>query len=390
VPGGTAPASPEQEPPARELPFRNFAAEMAIGRLFLHEVVITNLQMVSKLDTSKVTLDPCKLSINGAPVNTTLNLDTSVAGYKYAWVLNANAVPLAPLVNSFQPDRKGILSGTMTAQANISGAGVTGASLQKSLAGQVDFGSTNLNLSVDNIQGKSASTRVLKFLLDTIAMIPELAQNPSGGASSLISSLVPGHGAASNGGLSGDMKKSPINSIILHGTAGSGRIDLQQTLVQSPAFETQITGSITLASVLTNSAINLPVSIWLEQGVAQRIKMTGTPEGGYTKLPDFLTMIGTLGDPKRKINYVALGGTILQGFGGKTGQAGSALQNLGGLLGGNKSAPANQTTNQPGNPSQNIIRGLGGILGSGSNTNKAATNQSPVGNILNQFLGPKK
>lgn len=390
TPSSSTPAGPEQEPAAKQLPFSNFTVEMDIGQLFLHEVAITNLQIVSKLDSTKVTLDPCKLSINGAPVNTTLNLDTSVPGYKYAWVLNANAVPLAPLVNSFQPDRKGILSGTMTAQANINGAGVTGASLQKTLTGKFDIGSTNLNLSVDNIQGKSASTRMLKFLLDTIAMIPELAQNPAGGASSLISSLVPGHGAASNGGLSGDMKKSPINSIVLHGTAGSGRVDLQQAMVQSPAFETQVTGTVTLAPVLTNSAINFPVSIWLEQGVAQRIKMTGTAEGGYIKLPDFLTMIGTVGNPQRKINYVALGGTLLQGFGGKTGQTGSAIQNLGNLLGGNKNAPANQTPNQPKNGSGNIIQGLGGILGGGSSTNKPGTNQSPAGNIFNQLLGPKK
>jgi hypothetical protein len=312
-------------------------------------------------------------------VSSTLNLDTSVPGYKYAFVLNANAVPLAPIVNSFQPERKGMLSGTMTAQANINGAGVTGASLQKTLAGQFDIGSTNLNLSVDSIQGKSASTRLLKFLLDTIAMVPELAQNPAGGASSLISGLVPGRGAASTGGLSGDMKKSPINSIVLRGKAGAGQIDLQQALVQSPAFQTQVTGSINLAPVLTNSTINLPVSIWLEQGVAQRLKMNGTAEGGYIKLPDFLTMVGTVGDPKRHINYAALGGTLLQGFGGKTGQVGNALQGLGGLLGGNKNAPqGGQKPNQPGTQS------------SGSNTNKPATNQSPVGNILNQLLGPKK
>jgi hypothetical protein len=214
-------------------------------------------------------------------------------------------------------------------------------------------------------------------------MIPELAQNPGGGASSLISGLVSGHGAASNGGLSGDMKKSPINSIVLHGKAGSGQVDLQQALVQSPAFETQVTGSIKLAPVLTNSTINLPVSIWLEQGVAQRLKMNGTTDGGYTKLPDFLTMVGTVGNPQRHINSAALlstvAGSVLQGLGGKNSQIGSALQGLGGVLGGNKNAPqGGQPPNQPGAKS------------SGSTTNKPATNQSPVGNILNQLLSPKK
>jgi len=134
-----------------------------------------------------------------------------------------------------------------------------------------------------------------------------------------------------------------------------------------------------LAPVLTNSTINLPVSIWLEQGVAQRLKLNGAAEGGYTKLPDFLTMVGTIGNPQRSYNRAAListvAGSVLQGLGGKNSQIGSALQGLGGVLGGNKSAPP---PNQPGTQS------------SGSNTNKPATNQSPVGNILNQLLGPKK
>ena len=55
-----------------------------------------------------------------------------------------------PLANSFQPERKGQLAGAFSAQAKISGAGTTGASLQKSLAGQSDVGSTSLNLSVVN------------------------------------------------------------------------------------------------------------------------------------------------------------------------------------------------------------------------------------------------
>lgn len=391
-PGAPAPttAGPEQEPPAKTLPVRNFTAEANIGRLYLHEVEITNLQLVSKIESTKVSLNPCKLSLNGAPVNTTVDLDTSVPGYKYAFVFNANAIPLAPLVNSFEPDRKGILSGTMTAQANINGAGTTGASLQKTLTGQFDVASTNLNLSVDSIQGKSASTRVLKFLIDTIAMIPELARNPAGGASSLLSGLVGGgRTAGATGGLSGDLKKSPINSIILRGGAGSGQVQLQQALVQSPAFQAQATGTITLAPVLTNSTIQIPVAVWLERGVAQRINLAGNtpPDAPYAKLPDFLTMTGTVGDPKRKINYAALGGALLQGIGGKPGQAGSALQGLSGLLGGKGAT----SPNPPGTNQQkgNLLQGLGGLLGSGQ-TNAPATNQSPVNNLFNRFLNPPK
>src|SRR5207302_137232 len=134
----SAPASTgsEQEPEGNPLPFRNFTAEASIARLYIHEVDIANFQTTTKLDGGHVTLNPFKLSLNGAPVNTTADLDLGVKGYKYNVAFDALKVPLAPLVNSFQPERRGQLGGTFTAQAKIDGAGITGASLQKNLSGQ--------------------------------------------------------------------------------------------------------------------------------------------------------------------------------------------------------------------------------------------------------------
>jgi hypothetical protein len=164
-------------------------------------------------------------------------------------------------------------------------------------------------------------------------------------------------GSTGTGGLAGDLKKSPINSIIVRGNAGSGKVELQQALIQSPAFQATATGNIALADVLTNSTVQIPVSIWLERSIAQRINLAGTagPNDVYAKLPDFLTITGTLGDNKPKINYAALGGAILQGTGGKTGQAGNVLQGLGGLLGGKTSTNAPATNQSPVN---NLFKGL--------------------------------
>ncbi len=390
-PASSAPASaaPEQEPPAKQLPLKNFTADASIQRLYLHEVEITNFQTTVKIDGGHVVMNPFQLGLNGAPVKSGIDVDLGVPGYKYDVSFNAQAVPLAPLVDSFEPDRKGILSGTLTAQAKVNGTGTTGASLQKNLTAQFDMSSTNLNLSVDSIQGKSASTRLLKFLIDTISTIPELAKNPSSGASSLLSSILSSKsGAGQNGSLSGDLKRSPINSIILRGNAGSGNMQLQQALIQSPAFQAQATGTVALAPVLTNSTIQVPVSIWLDRNVAQRINMAGnTPTNSqYAKLPDFLTMTGTIGEPKRSINYAALGGTLLQGIGGTAGQTGSALQNLLGHGSSGNSASAN--TNQSG--VGGLLHGLTGALGGGtSSTNQPSTNR-PSGGLLQDLLGPKK
>ena len=333
---------------------------------------------------------------NGAPVNTTLDLDMGVPGFKYDWSLSAQAIPLAPLVNSFQPDRKGILSGTLSAQAKLAGTGTTGASLQKNLTGQFDMTTTNLNLSVDNIQGKTASTRLLKTLVTAIGVIPDLAKNPASSAMSLLQGVtgLGGSSTSSSGGGATDLKKSPINSITLHGIAGSGRVDLQKAVVQSPAFEAQASGTITLAEVLTNSPLQLPVSVSLERSVAQRINLAGnTPTNAtYAKLPDFLTMKGTLGNSKADINKVALVSTVLQGVGGKAGQAGGALQSLSSLFSGGTNATSNASTNPSGGKAGGLLQGVSGLLGNSPSaaTNAPTTNQSPVNSLINGLFGPKK
>ncbi len=174
--------------------------------------------------------------------------------------------------------------------------------------------------------------------------------------------------------MTADLKKSPINAIVLHGTIGpgpdgSGQVKLQEATIQSPAFEAVASGTVQLDNVLTNSTLQIPVSVLLERSVAQRINMAGdtATNAAYVKLPDFFAIKGTLGDPKRNVNYLALAGAAAKGLGGKAGQAGSLIQGLGGLLGGNTNNPA-----------------------PGSANNQPATNPSPVGDLLNNLLGHRK
>jgi hypothetical protein len=416
----TAPAASEKEPDAISLPIRNFVADAAIRRLYLHEIEVADFQTTLKIDGGHIVIDPWKLALNSAPVNSTVDVDVGVPGFRYGLTFGAQAVPLAPLVNSFQPERKGILSGTMTALGKVNGAGITGTNLQKNLAGQFDIGSTNLNLSIDNIPNDSVATRVLKVIVSAVTSIPEIVKNPTGSAlslgQSLLSSRTPSTSSTlGSGGSTNEISKSPINSIILRGTMGSGRVDLQQAKVQSPAFETQMTGTVGLAPVLTNSPLQMPVAVYLERSVAQKLHLAGnTPtNAAYARMPDFLVLAGTVGNPKTQIDYLALATTAMQGVGGAVGQAGSILQGLrggtntssntnlpGGLggvlqgvLGGGVTGTTNaNNTNKPAGGLGNLVEG---ILGSGArttnsvSTNRPSTNQPPAGGLLDRFLNPK-
>jgi len=380
TPSTPAPASastaPEKEPEPMKLPLRNFTVDVNIGQLYLREVAITNLQTGVKIDGGHVVVNPCQLALNGAPVKLNADLDLGVPGYKYDTSVNLESVPLAPLVNSFQPERKGQIGGTLSVQASVKGQGTTGTSLQKNLTGKFDVLTTNMNLQVLDVKSK-----MLRSVIDVVAGIPELIHDPAGGIGAVLSGLTGGGGG---GGLAEELKRSPIDSVTVHGTVGSGLVDLKQALVQSAKFEAEARGTIKLAPVLTNSAIDIPVTISLSRPIAQKLNLLAadTPANVmYGKLPDFFAMKGTIGAPKEDIKKTVLAGIALKSVSSVpgSGSVGGLLNNVGGLFGGGAkasktNAPVAMDTNAPPSPT----------------TNPPAKKQDPVNNLLNNLFGPKK
>ena len=158
---------------------------------------------------------------------------------------------------------------------------------------------------------------------------------------------------------------------------GSGRVDLEQAVVQSAAFRAEAVGTITLAAVLTNSTIQIPVSISLSRPIAEKLNLvpTNTPtNAAYAKLPNFFTERGTIGEPQADINKGALAGLVLQSMTSGVPAAGSkvsgVLQGLGGLFGGGTPSTANPPPDAA--------------------TNQPASKQELIGNLLNNILKPRK
>ncbi len=307
-PSGPASTTANQEPPAINLPLKNFSVVADIGRIYLREIEITGWQTVVNVDGGRVMVKPFKFALNGAPVNAAVDLNLGVPGYKYDLDFGADRVPFAPLVNTFAPARKGQLGGTFTAQAKFNGAGVTGASLQKNLTGQFDIAATNLNLSVTDVH-----SAILKTLINVIATIPQLLSSPESAIASLL-----GQATGQRGGLMDTLRQSPIQVINAQGKAGGGQIDLQQATVQSTAFKADARGGIALAQVLTNSTINIPVAVFVSQPIGKQLNLASANTAAnatYVPLPQFLTMTGTIGNPKADINKVALAGLTLKSLG---------------------------------------------------------------------------
>lgn len=305
------------EPEPVNLPLQ-FTAEANLGQVYLHEITIANWQTTAKVDGGKITLDPCRLTLNGAPVNASLDLNLGVKGYIYALALVMDKVPLEPVANTFSPASRGQYQGLILANAKIKGAGVTGASLQKNLGGQVSVTFTNAS-----IQLIGPKTKRLIVPIATLLQVNEITQ-------------------------------SPLNWLDAQTELGGGNIKLNRFTIQSEAFEARMQGVIPIAKVLTNSPLNLPVEFALRRSLAEKSSLLppNTPTNAtYALLPNFVTVKGTLGEPKSDLNRLALGGLLLKsgvGIAEKLGvkvdpSTGNLLQGVGNLLTGQKPA----TTNQP-------------------------------------------
>jgi hypothetical protein len=319
TPAGPAQAA-NQEPPAQTLPLRNFPVELNIGQFYLREIAISNWVTAIKIDGGQVSINPLQLSLNGAPINGDVNVNLGVPGYQYAVNLSGQKIPLEPVANSFVPDKRGMYKGDLLLNTKIQGAGTKGASLQKTLAGQLGFTLTNANVQI-------VSPKLRQFLQPVAVLLgtPELLD-------------------------------SPLNWVDFQSQMGSGRIDVKGLQLVSPMFRMDSAGVMPISEVLTNSPFqNWPVNLYLSRELAERARLApaGTTQP-YVKLPNFLFVAGTLGNPKAQIDKTALAGSLLEKYGNKipglNQTTGGLLQGLGGVLSGKSGAPsqpAGSDTNQP-------------------------------------------
>ena len=139
---GSPPPTPAStanvEPEPMTLPLQ-LTAEVNLGRVYLHDITMQNVQVTAKVDGGKITLNPCQLQLNGAPVTANVDLDLGVKGYTYALTFQMDKVPLEPIADTFSPAARGQYRGLIIANAQIKGTGITGVSLRKSLRRPGEF-----------------------------------------------------------------------------------------------------------------------------------------------------------------------------------------------------------------------------------------------------------
>ena len=329
-----------QEPAPVTLPLKQLAIELDIAKVLLREIEIADWKTRISLKDSVVAIDPLSLKVNGAPITAKVNTHLGVPGYRYETQLNVDRLPLEPFINSFMPDRKGQIHGTLLAKADIRGAGVTGASLSSNLNGGLSFTATNLNLKLGD-----ARTPLIRAVINVVTALPRLIQNPGAQVGSWLGQLT-GGAPAKTGSWVDELEAEPLDVIDLAADVGKGAVSLNRARVQSSALRIDARGGLRFAPVLTNSPINIPVTIALSRKLAEKAVLldASTPaDAAYAPLPEFLTVKGTLGNPSPSIDKIALAA-----MGAKT--LGRAAAGLGGNLGGKVAGAAGVLGNLLGAP----------------------------------------
>jgi uncharacterized protein involved in outer membrane biogenesis len=367
-----APGSdPNVEPEPIQLPVRDLTVDVDLARVYLREIDVAGFKGKVTAKNDLVSLENLVLTLNGAPVTARARANLAVPGYEYDVGFLADRVPMSPVVNSFVPVMNGMANGTFQAAAQIKGAGITGSSLSRNLGGSFGFGGTNVQITIPE-----RSIPLPRLLVKLLPIFPDEI-NPR-----FILALI-GRTA---------VLSEPVRVLELNANIANGTVAVSNSRVGNSAFLSEVAGSIRLNDILTNSPVDLPVTLAFASGnqlpPQRKIgRVAGTM--GNTKFEkDLIGLAGVLGSLEVPGigNLGTLGADAISNLGSKlgsgAGQVGNAVGNVvGNLLG---TAGTTPSTNAPANPIGGILRGL-----TGTSTNTPSTNApaNPIGGILRGLTG---
>jgi len=147
--------------------------------------------------------------------------------------------------------------------------------------------------------------------------------------------------------------RTPLDYINADVQLGNGRIETRKFIAHSGALIAESHGAIPIADVLMDSPLSQPVEVSLPRALASKLRFGNVPAvAEYVKLPTFVHLAGTLGDPTAKTDKAVIVGLTASGIAGAVGgKAGGVLQGIGGFLSGQApgatNAPSSTTTNKP-------------------------------------------
>lgn len=337
TPPAASPEAPSTLGNPIPLPIQRLTFESDVARVHFREIAVTNLVTRISTEGSRIQIQPLSLTLNGAPVSAAATVDLGVQGYRYETTGSLDRIPVAPAIHSFVDRSLMEAEGTLSAKWTIAGSGVAFPELRKTLKGSGQFAGTNLNYRVTAARNPLIETLVMA--LSGALRIPNLS-------------------------------KMPVDLVSASAEVGQGVVQIRSFEVGNTTYLASGKGTIELQDVLDDSRYNIPISVSVPDELTKKRE----------PLPDFLTIRGTVGNPKADIDPAGLG-LALARLPGPLGElvnqgAGKVEKTVERALGGTGAAVGN------------ALKGLfgGGDSGGATNATRKATN-APIRplNPLNLF-----
>ncbi len=340
---------PSSDEKASELPGPPWQLDAQIDRLYLRELVVTNLQTKATIEPSMLKIEPLKLALNGGSVEGRVQYEPAQAKPAYDLSFKVKGVPMKPLARSFSPASKWAYHGRISMDGTIAGKGFTGESLKDSLTGHFETGLSNGQIEVQSTAAKKLLVPISKLL-----RLPQLLQ-------------------------------TPVHTVDVNTTFENGKIQVDEVAVKATQFRAYTEGEIPIASPLSKSKLDLPLRLELKRSLAEQVHLvpSDTPEDAeYIALPNFARINGTLASFGTGTNNKLIQKFILDSVKGLAGSGGEeaskVLKKFGDLIppGIRKSMSSQQEDDTKGKKEDS--------------TQEKKSGQDAIKNLFNRFLNPDK
>ena len=330
--------------------------QLQLVKAFWDNITIAKANISGKAGGKVIDLPKVQFELNGLPVSGSLRIDKSKPNPAYAFEVQLKDQLAQPLVAAFDPESKESVAGKVTVLAKLDSSGKTQGEFWANLKGTTEFKFAEGDLRV--------FSDTTKILLTPVAILLRLP----------------------------DMLNSPIDSMHAKLKIENKRVQLETCEVKGSVFVAGATGAIALDETLEASALDLPVQLSIRRDLADKAGLIpkGTPlSAKFVKLPDFVKVGGTIGEPKTKTDKLAIVGLLGQSAAGLPGtienKAGGLLENAANLLDGEFiGTDAKDALTNGGN---NLFNNLNSLIGGEKDDKKKDDDKSKPVNPLNIF-GP--
>ena len=253
--------------------------QLQLAKAFWDHITIAKADISGKASGKVIDLPKVQFELNGMPVTGSLRIDKTSPKPAYAFEVQLKDQLAQPLVAAIDPESKESIAGKVTVLAKLDSSGESQGEFWANLKGTAEFKFTDGDLRV--------FSDTTKILLTPVAILLRLPE----------------------------MLNSPIDSVHAKLKIENESIQLETCEVKGSVFVASATGAIALDETLEASALDLPVQLSVRRDVADKAGLIpkGTPlSAKFVKLPDFVKVGGTIGEPKTKTNKLAIVGLLGQ------------------------------------------------------------------------------